>query len=177
MIRRRPLALALTLLLGACDDGTVISHVDRLSHMKAGDLATMQENGALRVEIHGIPWKGATDTELASALRPPAGEAQDIRFQAVPAGQWVNGRGHRLVLHFNPTGAPNSQRDCETTAEIRTGAPSGTGFTVNATVCTKDGWLAHGYLQAPKTAAGDWEEYTRVMQLLLTSIFAEATDR
>jgi len=177
MIRRLPLALALTLLLGSCDDGTVISHVDKLSHMTTGDLVTMQENGALRVEIHGIPWKGATDTELAEALRPPAGEAQDVRFQAVPAGQWVNGRGHRLVLHFNSTGAPNSQRDCQATAEIRTRAPSDTGFTVNATFCTKDGWLAHGYLQAPKTEAGDWAEYTRVMQLLLTSIFAEPEDR
>jgi len=180
MIRRLTLAPTLALALGAlaaCDDGTVISHVDKLPHVKEGDLVTMQEPGGLKVEIHGIPWKGATDAELAEALRPPAGSAQEVRFQAVPTGQWVEGRGHRLVLHFNPTGAPNSPHDCQATAEMRTQAPAETGFTVNATFCTQDNWVAHGYLQATTTQAGDWQEYTRVMQALLTNIFAEAKDR
>lgn len=177
MIRRTHLALALALPLAGCDDGTVISHVDKAGQLTAGDLVTMQESTGLRVEVHGIPWKGATDAELAASLQMPAGEAQEIRFQAVPPGQWVNGRGHRLVLHFNPTGAPSGQRDCQATAEIRTGAPAETGFTVNATFCTKDAWAAHGFLQAPKTESGDWEEYTRVMQLLLASILAEPKDR
>jgi hypothetical protein len=137
----------------------------------------MQETDGLLVEIHGSPWKGIADSALAEALKTPKGEAQDVRFRAVPTGQWVNGRGHRLVLHFNPTSAPNSQNDCLATAEIRTKTPTAEGFSVNATFCTKDNWVAHGYLQATKVAAGDWEEYTRVMQLLLTNIFAEEKDK
>lgn len=173
MIRRLPLAALLAGLLVACDDGTVISHVDKLSHVRAVDLVTMQEVDGLLVEVHGLPWKGATDAELAEALRPPAGSAQEVRFRAVPTGQWVNGRGHRMVLHFNPIGAPNSAHDCKATAELSTRPPAEEGFTVNLTFCTKDQWIAHGYLQATKVKAGDWQEYTRVMQALLTNIFRE----
>lgn len=177
MIRRLSGTLALALFIAACDDGTIITHVDKLSHVGAGDLVVMQEADGLRVEVHGIPWKGATDAELASRLKAPSGQAQEVRFQAVPPGQWVNGRGHRLVLHFNPNGPPNSQHDCRATAEIRTGAPQEVGFTVNATFCTQDKWIAHGYLQATKTEAGDWAEYTRVMEALFLNILAESKDR
>jgi len=170
-------ALGLAAVLAACDDGTVITHVDKLPHMKETDLVTMQEGGAILVEIHGAPWKGATDDELAPALKPPAGGAQEVRFRAVPPGQWVQGRGHRLVLHFNPIGAPNSVHDCRATAELQTGAPKETGFTVNASFCTQDNWVAHGFLQATKTEAGDWGEYTRVMQNLFLAIFREEKDR
>lgn len=174
---RIPAALCLAAALAACDDGTVITHVDKLPHMKETDLVTIQEAGAILVEIHGAPWKGATDDELAQALKPPAGGAQEVRFRAVPPGQWVQGRGHRLVLHFNPIGAPNSVHDCRATEEIRTGAPAETGFTFNASFCTQDNWVAHGYLQATKTQAGDWAEYTRVMQNLFLAIFREEKDR
>lgn len=177
MIRRLSRALALVLPIAACDDGTVISHVDKLGHVSAGDLVVMQETDGLRVEVHGIPWKGATDAELASSLRAPSGEAQEVRFRAVPPGQWVSGRGHRLVLHFNPTGAPDSQNDCRATAEIRTGAPAEVGFTVNATFCTRDTWIAHGYLQATKAPAGDWAEYSRVMEALFLNILAQPKDQ
>lgn len=177
MIRRYLVALGLAAALAACDDPTEISHLDKLPHMEAGDLVTMQETDGLLVEIHGTPWKGATDAALADALRPPAGGAQEISFRAVPTGQWVNGRGHRLVLHFNPTAAPNSRRDCLATAEMRTKAPAQTGFTVNATFCTGGDWLAHGYLQATKFEAGDWEEFTEVMRTLMMKIFQGEEDK
>jgi len=181
MIRRLSRApvriLALALPIAACDDGTVITHVDKLSHVSAGDLVVMQEADGLRVEVHGIPWKGATDDELASRLKAPSGQAQEVRFTAVPPGQWVNGRGHRLVLHFNPNGPPNSQHDCRATAEMRTGVPTEVGFTVNATFCTQDQWIAHGYLQATKTEPGDWAEYTRVMEALFLNILAQPKDQ
>jgi hypothetical protein len=176
----RLLAALAPLCFAACDDGTVISHVDKLPHMQIGDLVTMQEEGGLLIEIHGTPWPNVTDAELADHLRPPAGAAQEVKFRSVPPGQWVNngGRGHRLVLHFNPTGAPNSAHDCMATAEIRTRAPSADGgFTVNASFCTKDQWVAHGYLEAPKVPPGDWAEYTRVMQNLFLAIFRETKER
>lgn len=178
MIRRFPLVLALALGVAACDEATtLITHVDRLSHVEPGDLVTMQDSAGLRVEIHGIPWKGATDAELAAALHPPPGEAQDVRFQSVPPGQWVTGRGHRLVLHFNPSGPPNPVRDCQATAEMRTDAPQEVGFRVTASFCTRDRWIAHGYMEVPKIEAGDWETYTEVMQQLMMVILTPEKDQ
>lgn len=170
-------ALSLVMALVACDDGTVITHVDKRPHMQETDLVTMQQAGGILVEIHGSPWLDATDEDLARALKPPAGGAQEVRFRAVPPGQWVQGHGHRLVLHFNPTGAPNNVHDCRAAGEMRTRAPADVGFTVNATFCTEDDWVAHGYLQATKVRAGDWDEYSRVMRNLFLAIFREEKDR
>lgn len=174
---RRSTALLLIAALAGCDDGTVITHVDRLPHVTRADLFTLQEAGGLPVEIHGRPWDGATAEELARALKPPAGGAQDVRFQAVPPGRGRGTHGHRLVLHFNPTGAPNSVHDCQATAEMPTRAPAEIGFTVNATICAGDSWVAHGYLQARKVAPGDWAEYGRVLQTLFLAIFREEPNR
>ncbi len=164
--------LLLLAALAGCDDATVITHVDKYPHMTLDDLWTMQDPQGIPVEIHGNPFSRGTDQALAEALQAPTG-AQDVKFYARPVGAVNIDHGWRLVLHFNPFGAPNSPHDCKHTAEVRTGPPKGEGFEVNATFCEGTKWQAHGYLQALEVQDGDVEGYTRVMRTLFQAIFFE----
>ncbi len=168
--------LALALLAG-CDDPTVITHVGKLSHMRLNNLWTMQDARGLPVEIHGMPFAHVTDAEIAGAIRPPAGSAQEVRFHAVPPGGWQGGNPWRLVLHFNAQGAPNSQTDCRRVAEARTNPPPAGRFTVNASFCDGPDWQAHGFLQALEVEDGDLAAFTDLMQQLMLAIFHEEKDR
>jgi hypothetical protein len=174
----RRLAAVLAMLgLSACDEPTIITHVDKLDHMSVSDLWALQDGQGIPVEIHGAPFSHVTDDALAEALRPPGGSAQEVRFYAVPAGVWQGGHAWRLVLHFNPQGAPNAFHDCKLTAEVPTNPPTSLGFTVNATFCKADAWQAHGYLQALKTEDGDLEGFRNVMQALMAEVFREGPDQ
>ena len=164
--------LGLTGALAGCDDAD-ISHLGRRSFVNAGDLAAMQEASGLLVEIHGVAWPGATPEKLASTLRMPEGPAKEVRFRAVPPGAWVIGSGERLVLHFNPLGAPDSAADCRATEEIATTPPDGRGFTVNATFCEEGDWMIHAYLTADAVRTDEWLSYALVMRKLLGTLFPE----
>lgn len=168
----RRIWMGLCALLLGCDDGTIITHVDKLVAIGMSDLIAMQRGGGIRTEIHGTPFEGASPQELATALRPPARASQAIKWRAVPVGSVQH--GYRMILHFNPRGAPNAFRDCKLTEPQQTAPPQETGFTVNMTFCKGDTWEAHGFLQSRKTEAGDFEDYTRVMKALMNNIFTEA---
>ena len=169
---------ALALLLAGCDDNpTTITHVGKEPHMKLEDLWTMQDPRGIPVEIHGRPFAELTDQTLAEALRGPAGASSGVKFYSRPVGAWMDGHGYRMVLHFNPQGAPHSYYDCRARTEFRTKPPTATGFTVNVSFCKGERSEAHGYLQAPKSPPGDLEEYARVMRVLMKAIFHEEPDR
>lgn len=169
--------LAVALLLAACDRATIISHVDRRGDFGADDLWTIQGPRGIPVEVHGAPFPHVTDREIVAALRPPGGSAQEVAFYTTPPGSWVHGRAWRLVLHFNPIGAPNSVKDCERVAEARTEPPTGGGFTLNATFCNGPDWAAQGYLQAPAIDDGDFEAFSDMIAQLMLAIFHEEKDR
>jgi len=170
MIRWRIATLGLIGALMGCDDAT-ISQQGRRAFLNADDLARMQEASGNLVEIHGAPWPGATPEELASTLRMP--NAPDVRFRAVRPGAWVIGSGKRIVLHFNPVGGPNSNADCLTTEELETKAPTGRGFTVNASFCRGREWLVRAYMKVGSVETDDWLRYTQVMRKLLGNLFPE----
>jgi hypothetical protein len=169
-------ALAPILILAACDDPTIITHVDKLSHMRLNDLLTMQDAGAVPVEIHGDPFQGASRGRIAGSMRPPSGGPQGIRFQAVGPGAWAPHRDWRIVLHFNPNGPPNSQQDCKRRTEADTAPRPNTGYSVNFTICKGEAWQAHGFLQAPDTGQDDLEVFSDHMVQLMMAIFAENSD-
>ena len=168
-------ALVLMLALGSCDEATVITHVDKLSHMQLDDLWAMQSEGGIPVEIHGNPFSGVDKAALAAALRAPAA-ADKVRFRHVPIGEHTGNHGWRLVLHFNGLGPPNSQADCRLGAEAQTGPRPDEGFTVNLTFCKGTDWQAHGFLRSLKPRDGDLENFRDVMQQLMVVIFAENAD-
>lgn len=175
-MRRYRLPLALLLLAG-CDEPTVISHVDKLSHMRLNDLWTMQDARGLPVELHGAPFAHVTDSEIVEAIRPPGGTAQEVRFYAAPPGSWKGGHPWRLVLHFNPQGPPNAPADCRLLEEARTKPPPAGSFAVNATFCEGDAWQARGFLEALKVEDGDLDAFADMMRQLMLTMLHEEKDR
>jgi hypothetical protein len=169
--------LIVSALLAGCDDPTVITHVGKLGHMRLSDLWAMQDARGLPVEMHGAPFAHVTDQEVAAAIRPPGGAAQEVRFHAVPPGSWKGEHAWRLVLHFNPQGPPNAPADCRLPEEARTRPPPGGSFTVNATFCNGADWQAHGYLQALSIEDGDLDAFGDMMGQLMLAIFHEEKDR
>lgn len=176
MKTRVPVLLA-ALALAACDDAeTVISHVDKRRNVGLNELWTMQDRRGIPVEIHGSPFRNVSDHALVEALRPPAAAAR-VTFYPVPAGSWLQGHPSRLVLHFNPQGAPNAVADCRRTAEARTNPPPDGKFSVNASFCEGTDWQAHGYLKALRVRDGDLEAFGDMMAQLMLAIFREEKDR
>ena len=168
--------LVLAGLLTACDEATIITHVDKLSHMSMNSLVTIQGAQGIAVEIHGAPFPGIDDTAIAAAMRPPAGASQGIRFHAVEPGTWSAHDGWRLVLHFNPDGPPHSVHDCKLEAEAKTAGRPAQGYSVNATFCNGADWQAHGFLKAPKAAQDDPGLFADHMVQLMQAIFQENSD-
>ncbi|MEM7669956.1 MAG: hypothetical protein AAF317_12570, partial [Pseudomonadota bacterium] len=164
--------LGLIAFLAACDDGTVITHVDKDTSIELSDLVAMQSHGGIATEVHGTPFEGTASDELVNALRPPASAAQATRWRMVDIGSVDH--GPRMVLHFNPSGPPNSFADCRRTGPAETEPPRGVGFSVNMTFCRGTRAEAHGFLQSRKTANADFEDYRRVMKLLMRNIFSDA---
>lgn len=171
----RGIGALLLVLLAGCDEPTVITHVFRMPNIRESDLVAMQSHGGVAVEMHGAPWAGADKGGLAEVMEGPAGAAA-IRFRAQAiAGPSFHGR--RMVLHFNPAGAPNSPADCALNAEATTAAPPEKGFAVNMTICEGAEVEAQGFLRALETAPGDYESYSKAMRQLLNVVFREEKDR
>ncbi len=165
---------ALVCLLGAlagCED-TGISNVGRREIVTAKQLTQMQgTTGAILVEIHGLPWRGADPAEVAGTLRMPEGPGRQVHFRPVPPGQGLIGEGVRLVLHFNPRGQPDSVRDCRASAEIETRDPGGDGFTVDATFCRGTDWVTRARFDAGDVDRDDWLAYYLRMMVLMDVMF------
>lgn len=160
------------LLLAACDEPTVITHVGRDSSIDGSDLVAMQSGGGIPTEIFGTPFEGAEPEQLTEALRPPAGGAQGVRWRAVETGH--DRHGTRMVLHFNPLGPPNPSADCKQTSPVPTGPPRAEGFEVTMSFCKGGSAEARGHMRALKVAPGDFEAYQNAMRQLLNAIFIEA---
>ena len=164
--------LTLIGIVAACDDVSV-SGTQRRTFLFAADLLAMQEASGVLVEIHGAPWPDATPEQIASTLRMPDGPAHAVRFRDIAPGQWVIGDSDRLVLHFNPTGEPDSIADCRAKEPMQTKPPQKSGFTVNASFCKQGEWLSHAFLKARSVEQDDWFGYTFAMQKLLGALFPE----
>ncbi|MFK7944086.1 MAG: hypothetical protein AB8B85_14395 [Paracoccaceae bacterium] len=174
---KRAILLGLLLGLSACDEPTIITHVDKLSHMEQSDLFVMQDANGIPVVFHGLPFRETSAETLASAMQPPSGSAQSVRFYASPPETQHGGHGWRLVLHFNPQGGiPNSQQDCRRTGAADTAGLPTQGFSVNATFCKGTEWQAHGFMKVLQIQNGDTKAFTRVMKQLLLAIFPKNTD-
>lgn len=162
------------LVLAACDQPlTIITHVDRIPSFHASQLPVMG-GAAFPVEVHGAPLEGITAAEAVGLLKVPQGMAQETRFAIVPPGA---GTQFRLVLHFNPSGPPNGYHDCRHTAPATTRPPAAVGFTVNATFCEGEKWLAHGYMRVPEIAPEEREDFTGALRQLLFVMLREEQDQ
>lgn len=167
------IAVFAAMVVSGCDEPTVISHVDKLPHMKLDDLWTMQDGRGIPVEIHGNIWRNSTDRALAEAIRPPAGVAKGVKFYSAPVGSWQGGHAWRMVMHINPQGPPNAFADCKLTEEAQTAERPETGYSINISFCKKEEWHAHAFLQVLKSEPGEFEPYSNAMATTLSAIFQE----
>lgn len=165
-------ALGLAGLLAACDEPWLISHVDRLSHVSIRDLWTEKGPDGFPVEIHGFPFKGVSADRLAEALRAPTA-ASGVTFTSVPVGTYNRDHGWRMVMHFNPAGAPNAQVDCKRSTPAQTAPLPTKGYSVNVSFCDGSDWQAHGFMKVLSAEPGDLQTYSQRMQALLSEIFRE----
>jgi hypothetical protein len=152
--------------LAACDDAWTITRVDnqiRDTHSYVAPLAA----GGLATEIHGLPFEGLTPGEIVAALKLPATWPTDIRFRVTD----TPGEGGRLVLHFNPQGAPNGYVLCAPRRPPAAGPPRGEGFSVTATLCNGERLLTTGHMEAPKIRPDDRQGFARAMTALLRETF------
>ncbi|MEM7743082.1 MAG: hypothetical protein AAF409_05165 [Pseudomonadota bacterium] len=171
------MGLAAVLMLAACDEPTVITHVDKQPHMEMSDLVVMQGPSGIPVEIHGLPWDGADRSALAAAIRPPAGASQGTTFSALPQGGHAGRHGWRLVLHFNPQGGvPRSDHDCKLTSDVKTNAPPDGSYAVNVTFCEGAAWQAHAYLKVLEAEPGDIDAFSAALRQTMLAIFRENSD-
>lgn len=176
---RMAFAVAAALILTGCDEPTVISHVDRNPDITMDQLWTMQDSRGIPVEIHGAPFRVSTDQELAEAIRPPGSVAQGVKFYSAPVGSWAGAHGYRLVLHFNPSGAPNPYRDCQLEQEAVTAERPDAGYSVNLTFCKENKWEATAFLKVLEAEERDFEAYANAIGTTFLAIFKEgdADDR
>lgn len=148
--------------LAACDDAWTITRVnDQIGDVRS--YAVPFASGGLPTEIHGTPFAGLPPAEIAAALKLPATWPSGIRFRVTD----TPGEGGRLVLHFNPEGAPNGQVLCAPRRPPASTPPRTEGFAVTATLCNGGRVLATGHLEAPKVASEDREGFARAMTALL----------
>lgn len=169
MVRTCIAVLCLTVLLAGCDDATV-RFVGRRVLVTQEYFAQNYAAGALAIEIHGVPWEGATDGEIAGTLRMPQGPAHDVRFRPISPGDPVVGENERLVLLFNPAGDTGQANACKANQQRPTQPPTGSEFVVVATLCRSEDWIVHGVMEAD-VETNDWLGYFLTMETLLGRMF------
>ncbi|MDD2869177.1 hypothetical protein [Neomegalonema sp.] len=161
-------------LLGGCDAYT-ITRVDSLALMSKGTLYTLSTRGGIPTEIHGTPFAGVEPSEVAARLKLPAGLPAGIRFRAVaPGGFEDEHEKARLVLIFNGASPPGSGPACRLREVAPVNPPQPGGFTLFAVFCDGRNWFGQGFLEARKTAHGDWERFGRLTASLFQEILSQA---
>ena len=169
MRRIKPFLCCVAMVLAGCGDPRITQVQRRLMVMEQ-DLPKMSGRHHMLVEIHGSPWPGADRSEVAGTIRMPDGPSKNLRFVLVKPGESRLGGEDRLVLHFNPTGGPDSVKDCHARSELPSDPPSTSGFTVNVTVCRGDEWMLRAVMESGANDK-DWLAYYQAFQAVLGKMF------
>jgi len=169
MVPRRIAWFCLMALLLGCDDPQISSVTRRLMVMAEG-APPVTADTVMVVEIHGLPWDGATPDEIARTMKMPEGPARTARFVPVAPGDSLIGGAERLVLRFNPPGELDSPTICQAKGPLPTEPPDGDGFTLDAVYCRESEWLIQAHMDS-SAAQDDWLAYYLAMEKLLGKMF------
>lgn len=154
----RSLLLAVTLLVTACANGTVVTRVDQAALFRPNLIHYGAAGNMLNLEIHGAALPaGTTSAQLADAMTLP-GQYHPIRF-ALTDGGTSSGDNIRMVLIVNPMVAPLAETVCRVPGAIDA-QPKGR-LAIMAVLCAGGRYAAKGHIvfpqeavTAPKIAAG-----------------------
>ena len=155
--------------LAGCDDPK-ISNLSRRLMLLESDITKMTGRSQILVEVHGVPWEGATKDATARTIRMPEGPSREVRFVNAAPGDSRIGEDDRLVLHFNPVGEPDSAVACHTYKELPSEKNTGPGFTVHVSVCRGDEWILQAFMKS-SAERSDWLAYYLAFEKLLTKLF------
>lgn len=146
---------ALCMGLASCSDDARITHVHAEVGMTQGRIARMAADGPAPAEIHGAPYLGASDADVAALIRLPQRIDQSIRFAAVapgaPPANPLRRRGVRLVIIFNPETTPDFRAVCRLTAEAPTLPPPTRGVTLALAFCDDENPIGQAILTSAET--------------------------
>lgn len=154
--------------LSACDDGTIITHLDFSPKLDKSRITT-NAAGGFPTEVHGAPFPGIEPFQVAEVLALPQSWPRDVRFKAVEPGSHTYHNPTRLVLVFNG-GVPDAAFHCQLKEPLKTAPPSGVGFNVHAVFCSGEESFASGFMRAPKARGEDATEFRKAMRQLLRAI-------
>lgn len=152
--------------LAGCDDGTVVTRVDRPVSDVRSYVTTLALSG-MPVESHGAPFAGVSPAELAARLRLPPAYPAGTSFRAVAPGE----TRERLVLDFNPATPGRAAAACRGDLGAARENRAETGFSVSATLCNGERVVVSGHLDARRTRADDPEGFRRAMTALFLQMF------
>jgi hypothetical protein len=163
-VRRLFAGLAGLTALAGCDDGWRIDRQDRFRQDVRAYVVPLAAGG-LPTEVRGAPFPGIDAGQVIERLRPPNGFPADIRFrQARPED------GGRLILLFNPAGAPDGYALCRGGGPAP-GAARQEGFVTLASLCDGDRMVSTARLVVERIDRGDPDAFQRVMRNLLRVMF------
>ncbi len=165
------LSVATVLLLGACAQQNVISHVNQRPLFQPSLISYAARDGAVPLEIYGALPAGMTADEIARMVRLP-GRAEGVRLisekaidpaaSAAPTPvaifqdrvqSMIGAGGHnfRIVLVFGPHIQTLPDRVCEAADEIPASASQ--DVRVMATYCIGTHLAASGQMRVPASSA------------------------
>jgi len=137
MRHRWLMVLVAALALGACAQSSNVSYVDISPYYRPSLVSWMTVDGKIPAEIHGQPFPtGQVEPEaIAASIAGPA-FASPTRLTTDPAAAEARG-GHRIVLLFNPEGAPKFRQICADAATIKR-TPPGEQTITHAALCARE---------------------------------------
>jgi len=170
MITRRWLmALVATVSLVACAQTPKVSYVDASPYYRPSLVSWMVVDGQLPAEIHGQPFpSGQVKPDvIAAAIAGPA-FVSPSKLTTDPAAAEARG-GHRIVLVFNPEGAPRFRQICDNAAAIPQSAPGERTIT-HAAFCAREEIVTSAVVTAETGSNVDDPLFQSAMAQLITNL-------
>lgn len=168
---RHVLTAGTALVLAACAGVTTVTRVDHYPFYTPNVVQYAIADGELAAEIYGQPFPGAgTDAEtIASRLGLP-GIFQRAKVTTRPTAD-PNNDHYRLVVAFDPAGAPIARRLCTDPDSLRAGSGGGGGLQAMAAFCAGSEIASQSFVSGPPATGPDDPAFRASMNQLMVTLF------
>ena len=168
---RHALAAGTALVLAACAGVTTVTRTDHYPFYTPDVVQYAIADGELAAEIHGQPFPGAgTDAESIARRLSLPGIFQRTRVTTRPTADPGNDH-YRLVVAFNPAGAPIARRLCTDPDRLRAGGGDGGGLRAMAAFCAGPEIASQTFVSGPPATGPDDPAFRAAMNQLMVTLF------